>query len=809
MELIYMYIKSYRNKDDLDIENQNGLRIEDVGINFSDRFECRAEKPDDKELDGINLIIEKKEPGYEDFYSENIKGIKVIAGKNGSGKTTLMDILGMKRADRFDDSEWSKNKEKSTRKFRKRLAELGYKADYIMVYDISDFDDSGSYKDQFLVDFFGNFIIIENEKEKRNMWILNLDKSIYGEYKDKNYREGDMFYKPNIASCVKYDFEDNKIKSTGKFCNYKIDGKDVNEFIKYYYLSNKHSERIKEIRSQYNEVYLVKRNCYNYELEEYEDYKACYKLFTNLNLKKLIKSDAVSDKNGIYLSVIPNMKLKYYFNTNMKFDINFDMRDEKLRESWNDILNEKIKSVEDLISVNNKGINKKGINDKEDYFIVITKANLKDNIIGLFRQFDDIHHNYNEEDIKRLSEVESEKIYLQLKKAIEKSTDIELDLEKPNNVFQELSYIEQIIKFLDSKIEESNEFDEISIIEDDFINKHPQKKYINRNLMISRFIVDRILVLQNSKEYSFYCICFENIIEKLAKLDEKNFKGNLIQIDLSGNEDETIINLFTNMISWKIVENDQSNNIHKFQFHITYASDGEKKMMSLLSKLGSILEDENAQHHIILLDEPDREMHPEWSRNFIDIVVKMVEILNEGIKEKSDGKRKLSTQIVISTNSPFLLSDIRKEDIVLLDLDESIPSDKRKMILLENGINRTFGANIHNLLKESFFMRSTIGGFASKKLEQDLAPLKLGDVEFREKYTNDGQKHPDLLKIKYLLDEIGEPILKREIEKEWNKKIELINESGNIYVDAMIDSFKGLQEKDQKLFVKKLLENIE
>lgn len=796
-----MYIKYYRNKDDLDIENQNGLRIEDVGINFSDRFECRAEKPDDKELDGINLIIEKKEPEYEDFYSENIKGIKVIAGKNGSGKTTLMDILGMKRADRFNDSEWSTNKEKSTRKFGNQLAELGYKADYIMVYDISDFDDSGSCKDQFLVDFVGNFKIISDGEEKRNMWILNLDESIY---------EKGMYYKPFMASTIKYNFEKNKIETAIKMnCNAEINGKCLDKLFSYYYISNELSNRVKRNTVIEDNSYLVKRNCYKSELEEYEDYKACYKLFTNLNLKKLIKSDAFSDENGIYLSVIPNMKLKYYFNTNMKFDINFDMRDEKLRESWNDILNEKIKSVEDLISVNNKGINKKGINDKEDYFIVITKANLKDNIIGLFRQFDDIHHNYNEEDIKLLSEVESEKIYLQLKKAIEKSTDIELDLEKPNNVFQELSYIEQIIKFLDSKIEESNEFDEISIIEDDFINKHPQKKYINRNLMISRFIVDRILVLQNSKEYSFYCICFENIIEKLAKLDEKNFKGNLIQIDLSGNEDETIINLFTNMISWKIVENDQSNNIHKFQFHITYASDGEKKMMSLLSKLGSILEDENAQHHIILLDEPDREMHPEWSRNFIDIVVKMVEILNEGIKEKSDGKRKLSTQIVISTNSPFLLSDIRKEDIVLLDLDESIPSDKRKMILLENGINRTFGANIHNLLKESFFMRSTIGGFASKKLEQDLAPLKLGDVEFREKYTNDGQKHPDLLKIKYLLDEIGEPILKREIEKEWNKKIELISESGNIYVDAMIDSFIGLQEKDQKLFVKKLLENIE
>lgn len=803
MELIYMYIKSYRNKNDDDLENQNGFRIEDVGINFSDKFECRAEKSDDEDLDGINLIIEKKQPEYKDFYSENIKSMKVIAGKNGSGKTTLMDILGMTRDDRFNDSEWSKSKKNGTRKFGKKRTDLGYKADYIMIYDISDIDDNGNYEDEFLIDFVGNFRTIEDGEEKRNMWILNLDKSIYGEYKDKNYREGDMLYKPNIASIVKYDFENNKMKSTGKLlCNDTIGNKDLNEFIKYYYLSNKHSNRIKEIRSQYNEGYLVKRNCYKYELVEYEDYKTCYKLFTNLNLKKLIKSETSSNESGIYLSAAPNMKLKYYFNTDMKFDINFDMRDEQLRESWNDILNRQIKNIEKLISVN-----KKGINDKEDYFIVITKANLKDNIIGLFNQLDDNYQNYDEEDIKRLSKVESEKIYSQLKQPIDKSTDIELDLEEPNNIFQELSYIEQVIEFLNSKINDSNEFDELAIIDDEFINNHPYKKYLNRNLMISRYVLDRILILQSIKEDSSYCICFEDVLKMLMKLDEKYFRKNILEFDLSGSEDFLVLYMFQKMIEWRTVCDDNHNDIHKFQFDIPYASDGEKKMISLLSKLGSILEDETAQHHIILLDEPDREMHPEWSRNFIDIVIKMVEILNEGIKAKGNSARKLSTQIVISTNSPFLLSDIRKEDIVLLDLDESIPSDKRNMVLLENGINKTFGANIHNLLKESFFMSSTIGGFASKKLEQDLSPFKLDDEKFREKYSNDGQEHLDLLKIKYLLDEIGEPILKREIEKEWNKKMELISE--NTDINAMIDSFKGLAENDQKLFVKKLLENIE
>ena len=95
---------------------------------------------------------------------------------------------------------------------------------------------------------------------------------------------------------------------------------------------------------------------------------------------------------------------------------------------------------------------------------------------------------------------------------------------------------------------------------------------------------------------------------------------------------------------------------------------------------------------IIFIDEGELYYHPEWQRTYINILLKLI---NENSKTSN-------IQIILTTNSPFILSDLKKEDVLCLGESNSDMS--------------TFGQNIHMLLKNNFFMNDTIGQFAKKKI---------------------------------------------------------------------------------------------
>ena len=91
---------------------------------------------------------------------------------------------------------------------------------------------------------------------------------------------------------------------------------------------------------------------------------------------------------------------------------------------------------------------------------------------------------------------------------------------------------------------------------------------------------------------------------------------------------------------------------------------------------------------LLLFDEGDQFYHPEWQREFVGDIIEMV--------RTCAGE---DMQIVFTTNSPFMMSDMLREDIVTLtrgikDIDEDV---------------LTFGQNIHTLLAHRFFLDSTIG----------------------------------------------------------------------------------------------------
>ncbi|CUX55400.1 hypothetical protein BN3590_02146 [Clostridium sp. C105KSO15] len=81
---------------------------------------------------------------------------------------------------------------------------------------------------------------------------------------------------------------------------------------------------------------------------------------------------------------------------------------------------------------------------------------------------------------------------------------------------------------------------------------------------------------------------------------------------------------------------------------------------------------------IIFIDEGEVYYHPEWQRTYINTLLKMIN--NSSINA--------NIQIILTTNSPFILSDIIGEDVTYLSQNIS-----RQL---------TFGQNIHTLLNVSY-----------------------------------------------------------------------------------------------------------
>lgn len=169
-------------------------------------------------------------------------------------------------------------------------------------------------------------------------------------------------------------------------------------------------------------------------------------------------------------------------------------------------------------------------------------------------------------------------------------------------------------------------------------------------------------------------------------------------------------------------------------------SSGEQQYFNAINTIVyHILNLDSIQDHYsrvnIIFDEIELYFHPEFQRRFISDVLKSLKNLSlENIKE---------VNLLFSTHSPFILSDIPSSNI--LRLKDGCPQSNSK---------QTFAANIYDLLKDDFFLeKGVIGEFAKEKIN---AILQKEVIEKED------------LKI---IDLIGDPLLKGVVNNKANQKI--------------------------------------
>jgi predicted ATP-binding protein involved in virulence len=343
------------------------------------------------------------------------------------------------------------------------------------------------------------------------------------------------------------------------------------------------------------------------------------------------------------------------------------------------------------------------------------------------------------------------------------SYETELLIRKKENIFYCFEFILNEIIFTFRK-------DKESIIERiNSINGTNQEKIIKAKEILkeskSKVDKDNPNFFQDKNYQKLFELFFEFNISEFEKIYENLTKAyttkDIKKLDKSIKKNE--------LLSYLKEENvfiydffDSSKNVY-FQD----LSDGEKRFLGFFTHLTSKIKHETDYNNFILLDEPDIFLHPNWQKKFIKNLIDFFKI---------NYPNKI-LHIFITSHSPFILSDIPKENVIFLDkfddrTEKKYPTLDIKDLKNGNCINvskniklKTFGANIHTLLSNGFFMSDGLmGEFAKNKIMEILEYLNDSKNEVQLKTINEKQINP-------IIESIGEDFLRNKLLNLYHNKL--------------------------------------
>lgn len=257
-----------------------------------------------------------------------------------------------------------------------------------------------------------------------------------------------------------------------------------------------------------------------------------------------------------------------------------------------------------------------------------------------------------------------------------------------------------------------------------------------------------------------------NFFNYLIVSDKKNVseKDDIVYYTISKNyfdevkllRDEEIPNAFLEALFFFKKANSNSD------FELKYLSSGEQQLLhsfiSLLYHVDNILSvvqneevNKNSNSKIlkykainIILDEIELYYHPEYQRIYIESLLIL-------LKQKK--YENLYFNIIFSTHSPFILSDIPHQNI--LKLENGKPN-------YDKNSTNSFGANIHDLLADEFFLENGfMGEFASTKIKNIFS--KISD----DKLAINIENYESLVEE---INIIGEHVLRKPLLEMLDKK---------------------------------------
>ena len=187
-------------------------------------------------------------------------------------------------------------------------------------------------------------------------------------------------------------------------------------------------------------------------------------------------------------------------------------------------------------------------------------------------------------------------------------------------------------------------------------------------------------------------------------------------------------------------------------------STGEEALLTQYARFNELRSKVKQKNLLILIDEGDLYFHPQWQKEYVSRLLQFIPFI---FPYKN-------LQFILTTHSPFITSDLPKQNLIFLERN----SDRECIIADPLQQPETFGANIHELYTESFFLSDGLMGEFARANINGL----IKEINERQRITlNDFNKH-----FKKRIHIIGEEFIK-------TKLLELVAQKGEInLIDQII-----------------------
>ncbi len=228
---------------------------------------------------------------------------------------------------------------------------------------------------------------------------------------------------------------------------------------------------------------------------------------------------------------------------------------------------------------------------------------------------------------------------------------------------------------------------------------------------------------------------------------------------------------------------------------LSHYSSGEQLLLSFYSRFfyakNEILERDkedfgiDSEAIVIVIDEGETSLHPEWQRVYFNkISTYLSSLFND-----------YTIQLILITHSPIVLSDIPTENILFLKKDEN-----SKTFQFDAESESTLGANIHDLLSNSYFVSSTIGAFAEKKIKEIINfyyKFERGDISETIDSNLVEEYNEKRNEFRYTVKNLGDPVIKNILNNHLTDIEGRIDANGyrNIRIKELENEIKKLKSE--------------
>jgi restriction system-associated AAA family ATPase len=143
--------------------------------------------------------------------------------------------------------------------------------------------------------------------------------------------------------------------------------------------------------------------------------------------------------------------------------------------------------------------------------------------------------------------------------------------------------------------------------------------------------------------------------------------------------------------------------------YVKSLSDGEHQLVHTIG-LCLLFRHEPA---LFLLDEPETHLNPDWRASYISTL--------RAALEADAATRNVMREVLLTSHSPFIISDCRRENVLVFEKNES------GTVEWHNPDFNTFGASANAITIKVFGQKETIGDYARSKLDGFKQRLESGD----------------------------------------------------------------------------------